>query len=115
MGITLNKCFIYLPPSEKYVPFKFRSNDVYAIPMLKEAFDNVKDQMGPCGIACGTCDLGNGTVAESALKLQEYLKNYGVASWAGAAPSGSDSSARSRTRSVEAQTGTPFYKPHYKS
>lgn len=58
--------------------------------MLKEAFDKVKDQMGPCGIVCGTCDLGNGTVAESALKLQEYLKMYGVASWAPAVPEGKD-------------------------
>ena len=26
--------------------------------MLKEAFDQVKDQMDPCGIACSTCELG---------------------------------------------------------
>lgn len=58
--------------------------------MLKEAFDQVKDQMGPCGIVCAACDLGNGTVAETALKLLEYLKMYAVSSWAPAVPGGGD-------------------------
>jgi len=60
------------------------------ISMLKEAFEGVKDQMGPCGITCATCSLGNGTVAETAQKLQEYLKMYGVPSWAPAVPGGAD-------------------------
>jgi hypothetical protein len=58
--------------------------------MIKEAFDSVKDQMGPCGIACGLCDLGNGTVAGSARKVGDYLQNYGVFQWASLLPGGSD-------------------------
>lgn len=58
--------------------------------MLKEAFEIVKSQIGPCGITCATCDLGNGTVAETAQKLREYLKMYGVQSWAPTVPGGTD-------------------------
>lgn len=58
--------------------------------MLKEAFEIVKDQMGPCGIVCATCRLGNGTFAETAQKLQEYLKMYEVPSWAATTPGGAD-------------------------
>lgn len=58
--------------------------------MLKEAFEIVKDQMGPCSITCATCNLGNGTVAETAQKLQGYLKFYEVPSWAPMEPGGAD-------------------------
>lgn len=58
--------------------------------MLKEALDQVKDQMGPCGIACATCNLGNGTVAETAAKLKQHLQVYGVSAWAPQVPGGSD-------------------------
>lgn len=50
--------------------------------MLKEAFDLVRDQMGPCGIACGACTLGNGTVAETAQKLQEHMQVFMIPTWA---------------------------------
>ena len=49
----------------------------------------VRDQMGPCGITCATCDLGNGTVAEIASKLKQYLQMYGISMWAPQVPSGS--------------------------
>ena len=58
--------------------------------MKKEAFEAVKDQMGPCGISCALCDLGNGTVAESAEKVKGYLQNYGVSQWAPLVPGGSE-------------------------
>lgn len=58
--------------------------------MIEEAFDNVKGQMGPCGIACGLCDLGNGTVAEAAKKTKDYLRNYEVSQWAPLVPGGSE-------------------------
>lgn len=58
--------------------------------MLEEAFERVKDQMGPCGIVCATCDLGNGTVAGTARKLKRYLSSYGVATWALHVPGGTD-------------------------
>jgi hypothetical protein len=55
-----------------------------------EAFEAVKDQMGPCGISCARCDLGNGTVAESAKKIKDYLQNYGISQWAPLVPGGSE-------------------------
>lgn len=58
--------------------------------MKKEAFESVKDQMGPCGISCALCNLGNGTVAESAEKVKGYLLNYGVSQWAPLVPGGSE-------------------------
>lgn len=58
--------------------------------MLKEAFEQVKDQMGPCGIACANCELGNGTVAETANNLKQKLQAYGVSAWAPQVPGGSN-------------------------
>ena len=58
--------------------------------MLKEAFEVVRDQMGPCGISCGLCNLGNGTIAGTAMKLKESLKFYAVPTWAPAVPGGSE-------------------------
>jgi len=58
--------------------------------MLKEAFEQVKNQMGPCGNACATCNLGNGTIVETAMKLKKHLRTYGVSIWAPQVPGGSD-------------------------
>ena len=69
--------------------------------MLKEALDQVKDQMGPCGIACATCDLGNGTVAETAMRLREDLQKYGVPQWASQVPGGSDINFDNLDRSLD--------------
>lgn len=46
--------------------------------------------MGPCGISCGDCVLGNGTVAETAEKLKQFIQMYGVAEWAPLVPGGSE-------------------------
>lgn len=46
--------------------------------------------MGPCGISCGDCVLGNGTVAETAEKLKQFIQMYGVAEWAPTVPGGSE-------------------------
>ena len=58
--------------------------------MLKEAFENVKNHMGPCGTVCATCDLGNGTVAEIAHDLKQMLQDWGISLWASRIPGGSD-------------------------
>ena len=68
---------------------------------MKKAFVQVKDQIGPCGITCGTCDLGNGTVAETALKLNNYLKMYGVSSWGEQVPGWSDIDFESLNNSLD--------------
>ena len=51
---------------------------------------NVKEQAGPCGITCGTCFLGNGTMSEYAKKTAEFIDMSGVKEWASAVPEGSE-------------------------
>ncbi len=50
----------------------------------------VKDQVAPCGITCGTCDLGNGTVAETAKRTIELINSIGIKEWAPATPGGAE-------------------------
>ncbi|NYT16181.1 MAG: DUF3795 domain-containing protein [Methanomassiliicoccales archaeon] len=69
--------------------------------MKHEAFDRVKNQMGPCGISCGGCALGNGTVAESAEKLNQFIRSYGIAQWAHFVPGGSEIDFKNLDHSLE--------------
>jgi hypothetical protein len=41
-----------------------------------KAFKNVQDQIGYCGIWCGSCVGGNGSVQELARKFEEIVINY---------------------------------------
>jgi len=58
--------------------------------MQEEAFNIVKDQAGPYGITCGTCVLGNGTIAETAGKTKSYIAGYGIKEWAPMVPGGAE-------------------------
>jgi len=58
--------------------------------MIPEDQAIVKDMVGPCGIRCGECTMGNGTMREAAIDLNKYLKMYDVASWASQIPGGGD-------------------------
>jgi hypothetical protein len=58
--------------------------------MQPEAYANVKDQVAPCGIKCGECDMGNGTVTETALNMRNFIARYDVDKWAGLVPGGKD-------------------------
>ena len=58
--------------------------------MTDDANQGIMGQMGPCGIACAACVLGNGTVAETAKKTKEYIQGYGVEEWAPQVPGGSE-------------------------
>jgi hypothetical protein len=51
---------------------------------------NVKNQIGPCGITCGTCFLGNGSVANSAKTTLDYINMLGIKEWAPLVPEGAD-------------------------
>ena len=51
---------------------------------------SMNTQMGPCGIICQGCDLGSGSVAETAIKLKDYIQSVGVPQWAPALPGGAD-------------------------
>jgi hypothetical protein len=48
----------------------------------REAFENVKDQIGSCGIWCGSCVLGNGALRELTTRCGEMLRAYGLKEWA---------------------------------
>jgi hypothetical protein len=45
------------------------------------AFENVRDQIGYCGLWCGSCGVGNGALALAARRLLEIYDGYGVPEW----------------------------------
>jgi len=46
------------------------------------AFERVRDQIGSCGIWCGSCAVGNGCLTQVAWGLRELLAAYDVPQWA---------------------------------
>lgn len=52
------------------------------ITLKPEAFENVKNQIGFCGIWCGSCVVGNGTLRELTKRYEEIVRKYGLAEWA---------------------------------
>ena len=49
----------------------------------------VSNQVGPCGITCGTCFLGNGTMAKTMEEANRYISMSGIKEWAPVVPGGS--------------------------
>jgi hypothetical protein len=49
--------------------------------MTSNAFDHVKNQIGFCGIWCGSCVVGNGTLKLLTQKYEEIINNYGLEEW----------------------------------
>ena len=47
-----------------------------------KAFDNVKNQIGYCGIYCGSCVVGNGTLNDLTKRYEEIIQRYGLKEWA---------------------------------
>jgi len=45
-------------------------------------FENVKDQIGFCGIWCGSCAVGNGSLQDLTHKYEEVIDSYGLEQWA---------------------------------
>lgn len=50
--------------------------------MGSEAFRNVKNQVGYCGIWCGSCPGGNGVSIELTRKYDEFVKKNQLEKWA---------------------------------
>ena len=50
--------------------------------MKSESFENVKNQIGFCGIWCGSCVAGNGTLRELTKRYADIIKRYGLEGWA---------------------------------
>jgi len=46
-----------------------------------EPFENVKNQIGFCGLWCGSCAVGNGTLKELTKRYEHIIKGYGVTTW----------------------------------
>jgi hypothetical protein len=46
-----------------------------------DAFESVKDQIGYCGIWCGSCVVGNGTLRDLTRMYRPILDGYGVLEW----------------------------------
>ena len=46
-----------------------------------QAFENVRDQVGFCGIWCGSCIVGNGTLRGLTRKYKELVTLYGLEEW----------------------------------
>lgn len=49
---------------------------------MKNSFDNVKNQIGFCGIWCGSCVVGNGALKELTRRYEEVVEKYGLKEWA---------------------------------
>ena len=47
-----------------------------------ESFENVKNQIGFCGIWCGSCVVGNGALRELTKRYEDMVKRYGLEEWA---------------------------------
>jgi len=45
------------------------------------AYENVKNQLAYCGLWCGSCLVGNGTVNRLARDCRKAIKDYGVSEW----------------------------------
>jgi len=45
------------------------------------AFNNVKDQIGFCGIWCGSCVVGNGTLRQLTKRDKELINRYDLKDW----------------------------------
>ena len=50
-------------------------------PATSEAFENVKDQIGVCGIWCGSCVVGNGALRELSSRCKETIEGYHLPEW----------------------------------
>ena len=51
---------------------------------------NVEKQIGPCGITCGTCFLGNGTMAKTMEEASQYINISGIKEWSQLVPGGTE-------------------------
>jgi hypothetical protein len=50
--------------------------------MKVKAFENVKDQIGFCGIWCGSCPAGSGAIMELTRIYEEVVKKNKLEKWA---------------------------------
>ena len=46
-----------------------------------KAFENVRSQIGYCGIWCGSCVVGNGSLRELTRRYRQIIEGYGLEEW----------------------------------
>jgi len=46
--------------------------------MQSQSFANMKEQIGYCGLWCGSCIVGNGTLKELTKRYQKLIKGIGI-------------------------------------
>ncbi|MGB2768918.1 MAG: DUF3795 domain-containing protein [Candidatus Zixiibacteriota bacterium] len=49
--------------------------------MKAESFENVKDQIGFCGVWCGSCVAGNGVLRELTRRYEDIIERYDLKEW----------------------------------
>jgi hypothetical protein len=49
--------------------------------MKLKGFEKVKNQIGYCGIWCGSCVVANGLLKELTKKYEDIIKGYGLKKW----------------------------------
>ena len=49
--------------------------------MDRSSFENVKGQVGHCGLWCGSCVVGNGLLAEMTSQYERVACGHGVQEW----------------------------------
>jgi hypothetical protein len=49
---------------------------------MNEESKKIGTQVGPCGIVCISCPLGSGTIAETAGRTREFIKDCKISEWA---------------------------------
>jgi hypothetical protein len=49
--------------------------------MPERPFDNVKNQIGYCGLWCGSCIVGDGALAELTDRYRGLIAGYGIDDW----------------------------------
>jgi hypothetical protein len=48
---------------------------------MKNDFENVREQIGSCGIWCGGCVIGNGTLRGLTERYATLIKSFGLPEW----------------------------------
>lgn len=48
---------------------------------MTSAYENVREQIGFCGIWCGGCVVGNGTLRELTERYAALIKSFGLPEW----------------------------------
>lgn len=61
---------------------RFQSLGLETWKLKVEAFQDVRNQIGFCGIWCGSCAAGNGAILELTRRYEQVVQNYNLEKWA---------------------------------